>query len=491
MLKMTLPVGTPLQMRQTFGYCASMVGIALAFGIAGPSLPILARLTGHSYSVVSTILIARGIGDVCGMLLVPYLFGKSRQWFGEANGPHIFLTFVMLSLAAYSALTALVAPLTKSIVVVAFLQMASSASNGQIDSGFNVLLPWVWEPEKLGFWMNLMHCIWGIGAGLAPLLVDLSFLIGSNDASYVLWSQVITALLQLGLSFWVFTVPAPSTPGQRPKSIDIPLRQVSADESTSRLLDDTDDNDAEATTPGANNHDNDADSSDENTDSLDLVDEAEILAESGWRATISKHRSNIVLFGLSFFLGVYIGFELGIAAWITTYALELGFPQELATSLGTVFWWSLTGGRVAATLLSIYFTPRTLLLGDVVLCFVGILLLRLFTSEPMVIFTTAFLGVACASIFPNTVALPPTLGFELQESSMTIIIAGASIGNLILPPSIGLLFDFFDTSVLPIFLFFTLSLATLILLVVLLVVHTWPLKTPSSVTSPDKNLIVP
>jgi len=154
------------------------------------------------------------------------------------------------------------------------------------------------------------------------------------------------------------------------------------------------------------------------------------------------HINYLLVLLVALFLLLYVGAEASFGGWIFTYTVAIGLSSETAAAyLTSVFWGTLTLGRLLAILLTLHFRPRTLLLVDLIGClFSGGIILLWSTSSAAIWLGTVGMGLSMASMFPTTVAL--------AERRMTItaqvagwFFVGAGTGGMSLPWFIGQLFE--------------------------------------------------
>ena len=152
---------------------------------------------------------------------------------------------------------------------------------------------------------------------------------------------------------------------------------------------------------------------------------------------------NSLLVGMiAIFFFFYTGSEISFGGWIFTYALELGLADEtMAAYLTSAFFDAFTVGRLLSIPIAIRFTPRTILLADLVGGLVGIGLILVWSSSVIALsIGTIVVGFAIASIFPTMLSF--------AERHLTItgkvtgwFFVGASSGAMSFPLIIGQLFD--------------------------------------------------
>jgi FHS family Na+ dependent glucose MFS transporter 1 len=181
----------------------------------------------------------------------------------------------------------------------------------------------------------------------------------------------------------------------------------------------------------------------------------------------SRAKSNYPLvFLIALLLCLYIGAEVSFGGWIYSYVLKLNLGNEThAAFLTSLFWGSLTLGRLLGVPIGARFRPREILLADLIGCFVSVGIAIIWPQSVSAITTaTVLAGLSMASIYPTALTF--------AERRMTItgqvtgfLIVGGSVGGMIVPLVIGRMFG----SIGPRVMMFTILADLLLLLVVYLV----------------------
>jgi FHS family Na+ dependent glucose MFS transporter 1 len=156
-----------------------------------------------------------------------------------------------------------------------------------------------------------------------------------------------------------------------------------------------------------------------------------------------------LVFLIALFLFLYIGAEVSFAGWIFTYSIKLKLSSSTtAAYLTSLFWGSLTIGRVLTIPAAARFKAGSILMSSLGGCLlsIGVMLISP-RSFAAVLIGTIGLGLSMASIFPTT------LSFAGQRMRMTgqltgWIVLGSSAGAMILPLIIGQFFQSVGPSVL-------------------------------------------
>lgn len=152
---------------------------------------------------------------------------------------------------------------------------------------------------------------------------------------------------------------------------------------------------------------------------------------------------NYVLTGLvALFMLLYVGAEVSFGGWIFTYAVTLGLTSATAAAyLTSVFWGSLTVGRLLAIPIAMRFRPRTILLVDLLGCIASVGLILLLPGSAAAVWVgAAGLGLFMASIFPTTIIWAGRR-MTLSGAITSWFLIGSSLGAMTFPLLIGQLFE--------------------------------------------------
>jgi len=149
-----------------------------------------------------------------------------------------------------------------------------------------------------------------------------------------------------------------------------------------------------------------------------------------------------MVFLIALFLFLYVGAEVGFAGWIVTYAIKLKLSGDTtAAYLASLFWSSLTLGRILTIPAAARFRSRRILMISLAGCFLSLAVLWLrHDSFSATLLGTMGLGLSMASIFPTI------LSFAGKQMKMTghvtgWFVFGASAGSMLIPLGIGQAFQ--------------------------------------------------
>lgn len=164
------------------------------------------------------------------------------------------------------------------------------------------------------------------------------------------------------------------------------------------------------------------------------------------------------LFTLFFFL--YVGMEITLGGWISTYALQLNLTTEAnAALLASAFWGSFTFGRLIAIPLAFRLRPRTILITDLVGTFLSLMLMLLWPTSLIAVGIGAMgVGVSVASMFPTMLSFAGRR-INITAQVTSIFFLGASLGSMFLPFLMGRIIENFGPMALLWAIFADLMLA--------------------------------
>ncbi|MEP6911667.1 MAG: MFS transporter [bacterium] len=174
------------------------------------------------------------------------------------------------------------------------------------------------------------------------------------------------------------------------------------------------------------------------------------------------------VFLIAAFLFLYVGAEVGFAGWIFTYTIKLKLSSATtAAYLVSLFWGSLTLGRMLTIPVAAHFKLQTILVSSLAgsLLSLVVILVKPGSFAATLVGTTG-LGFSMASIFPTT------LSFAGNRMKMTgrvtgWFVFGASAGSMLIPLGIGQSFQAVGPRVVVFVTMVTLLAATGVLVAVI------------------------
>lgn len=175
---------------------------------------------------------------------------------------------------------------------------------------------------------------------------------------------------------------------------------------------------------------------------------------------------NYLLVGMiTLFFFLYVGIEITMGGWISTYALETKLTNEVnAPLLASAFWAAFTFGRLVAIPLAFRLRPRVILMSDLLGTLISLVILLMFPHSLVAVsLASMLLGFSVASIFPTMLAFAERR-VNITANITSIFFFGASLGTMCLPALMGRIINYFG----PMALFWTI-LADLLLAIVLFI----------------------
>lgn len=162
----------------------------------------------------------------------------------------------------------------------------------------------------------------------------------------------------------------------------------------------------------------------------------------------SVRRSQLAVVGLFFF--VYVALEVGFANWIHTY-VEKVKPGDATTATGitAIFWVGFTIGRVVSIWLAGRFSAGWMLVGSMTVALVSSMSLVVVNGANIGLWIVTFLfGMSIAPQFASMIGYAEA-HFALSGAATSVFIGAAGLGGLVMPWSLGQLFDARGPGVLP------------------------------------------
>lgn len=179
----------------TIGYYAAFVSLGLTSAALGPTLPALADHVGVTLSAISMLFTARLFGYLGGSLL-------GGRLYDHISG-HALMAVGLCMMVGAMTLT----PVVILLEVLAGVIVLLGVAEGLLDVGGNTLLVWVYG-DRVGPRMNGLHCAFGVGAFLSPLLI--AHVLGRGYS--MTWAYWLLAALIVPGILWLVCCVSPKGP---------------------------------------------------------------------------------------------------------------------------------------------------------------------------------------------------------------------------------------------------------------------------------------
>ena len=268
---------------------------------------------------------------------------------------------------------------------------------GSVDAALNNYVALHYESRH----MSWLHCMWGIGTMISPMVMGAALAGGmpwTSGYRYIALFQILlTAVLFVSLPLWQKRTAG--TSGEEAAPTALTFGQV-----------------------------------------LHLPGAKEVM--------------------LCFFC--YCALETTAGLWASSYlTLSRGVPAGTAASFASLFYIGITAGRAACGFLTLKFNDVQMIrMGQGILA-VGVLALLVPGPQVLALAGLVLVGLGCAPIYPSIIhSTPEHFGADRSQAVIGIQMASAYLGNLAMPPLFGLLANNITPALFPFYL-----LALLVLMV--------------------------
>ena len=266
---------------------------------------------------------------------------------------------------------------------------------GSVDAALNNYMALHYESRH----MSWLHCMWGIGTMISPMVMGAALAGGmpwTSGYRYIALFQILlTAVLFVSLPLWQKRTAG--TSGEEAAPTALTFGQV-----------------------------------------LHLPGAKEVM--------------------LCFFC--YCALETTAGLWASSYlTLSRGVPAGTAASFASLFYIGITAGRAACGFLTLKFNDVQMIrMGQGILA-VGVLALLVPGPQVLALAGLVLVGLGCAPIYPSIIhSTPDHFGAERSQAVIGIQMASAYVGNLAMPPLFGLLANNITPALFPFYLLVLLLL---------------------------------
>ena len=164
---------------------------------------------------------------------------------------------------------------------------------------------------------------------------------------------------------------------------------------------------------------------------------------------------------LAFFC--YCALEQTMGLWAGSYlALYRSFTPERAAGFTGLFFLGITLGRALNGFLTIRFSDSFLTRTGFVIIALGIAAVLLPLGDALTLAGLVLVGLGCAPVYPCIIhATPARFGAGRSQAVIGILMAGAYLGNCLMPPLFGLIANHISIGLLPPYLLLLLAVMAL------------------------------
>ena len=267
---------------------------------------------------------------------------------------------------------------------------------GSVDAALNNYVALHYQSRH----MSWLHCMWGVGASIGPVIMGRALAAGSWQSGYRVISLlqiVLTAVLLCSLPLWKRPEEDGNAVGVTPEHRTLP-----------QLL----------RIPGV----------------------PEVM--------------------ISF--ACYSAVECTAGMWAASYCTLLrGIDAETAAGWASLFYLGITVGRFFSGFLTMKFNDHQMIRGGQAFILVGLILIFLPAGNALLFAGLIAVGLGCAPIYPSIIhETPANFGRNLSMSMTGVQMAAAYVGTTLLPPFFGLLAQHITIGLFPWYLLAALVIMT-------------------------------
>lgn len=149
----------------------------------------------------------------------------------------------------------------------------------------------------------------------------------------------------------------------------------------------------------------------------------------------------------------YCAAESTAGMWAASYCtLERGITPEQAAGWASLFYIGITAGRFVSGFLTIWINDKNMIRLGEVLIVIGIAVMMI-PGNTFLPVGLVLIGCGCAPVYPSIIhETPKNFGVELSQAIIGIQMAAAYVGSCLVPPLFGLIADYVDIGLYPLFL---------------------------------------
>jgi len=343
----------------------SFISLGLPDSMLGAVWPAMAAQMGQDLSSLGLVSMLVTLGTVISSLLSSRLIRSLGT--GKVMALSVFLTSLVLLLYSFA----------RSYGVLCLLALPLGLGGGSVDAALNGFVARNYKASH----MNWLHCMWGVGATISPLIAGASL---SGTASWPGAYRTVSILQGILFLVLFFSLP--------------------------KWL---------------------------------KAEKRDPLAESGPGQHISNAQA-LRTPGLIIAMGAFacfVGFESVAGVWAASFLQgQKGFDVAAAASLSSMYYFGTMLGRAVSGFIAIKADSRKMIRLGVLLAFLGAVLLALPLPGFFSLAGFMLLGLGNAPIYPAMIHLTPRrFGIALSQAAMGLQMAAAYTGSTLLPPLTGAL----------------------------------------------------
>lgn len=346
-------------------------------GSAWPSMYESLNVPLHYAGIVSMI--------VAGMAVISSIF--SEKIIRRFNTGIIVLVSVLITAAALVGFS-----LSQTFLILCFFAVPLGLGGGSVDAALNNYVALHYKAMH----MNWLHCFWGIGASLGPIIMS-SFLMSGNS-----WNSGYRTIgiIQFCLVLILF-ISLPLWDKNKPK---------------------------------------------ENTVKHKSIKLNKMFSIAGVKESLT-----------TFFC--YCTIETVTGLWGASYlVMERGISPEIAAQWIALYYIGITAGRFLSGFITLKLNNKQMIRMGQIIIGCGIVIIVLPFSDAALLNATLLpglfiIGLGCAPIYPSLMhQTPENFGKEYSQAIVGMQVGSAYVGTTIMPPVFGWLTSYLSFSIFPVFI---------------------------------------
>ena len=379
----------------TATYCTTLFVGGCVVNIIGQVGPTLATNMHVSIAAIGQIFAAEGVGNMLGSSLIAALLNRFTG--------HALIAFNCTLLFFIVG----VVPSCSSIYQVVCLYLCAGVCLGINNGTANTLITWAHAGRNVGPWVNLINASFGLGASSAPLLfVAVERHVGNGLVAF----SVIGALAAVP-AIGAFCLRSPHAPAKKvqpqPPSPHKPAHLASG-------------HDAAGAPKG-----------------MGSTHGGSTIAGVDLGSRVAYIRATVIV-PLMLVITLVIGSQIAFAGWAYSYAMNrVGLRSADAAYLNSLFWSSLTVGRLCTIPLAAVLSPGALLIPTMLFEVGSLLTIHLNAGSASALWGgTVGAGIGVCALYSNSISMLASYDLLTPDTVSSIGLA-AAVGHMTMPNFVG------------------------------------------------------
>jgi fucose permease len=317
--------------------------------------------------------------------------------------------------------------------------------------------------------MNFLHCFWGVGCMISPLVLSV-YLSGGGSWQQTYYSiaiaQFVLAVVLLfsvplwgkvsarkGINAHISIASNPVTaetavvPDETASENAVSLEASASEKSASPAISNSSDSSISSGTSASSETSAYSEKSAPLDVSVPSKNSASPDTSVSPQVAVPRHLSNLETLKLPFIktsiiaFFCYCGYENSMILWIASFLIEVdGFSAPTAAIFSSLFFIGITGGRFISGVLSEKIGMKNLVRWGCVVAVIGIIIVLLPTDRVLTGIGTVLVGAGAGPFYPGMMyRTPESFGAEASPSAIGLQMACAYAGSTFMPLFLGIL----------------------------------------------------